>query len=134
MLFDCLVQGAAVSATLALMIGCSGAHAAYEAQRDVAGYHVAFAADPLIIGERNEATVTLTRDGSPVEGALVTLRLSMVQMTMPEDVVTLRPQGRGRYAGPVRFTMSGDWLARVVAHRSGDTDVRTQFDFSTRDH
>jgi hypothetical protein len=134
MLFDCLARGAAVSATSALIIGCSGAHAAYEAQRDVAGYHVAFAADPLIIGERNEATITLSRDGSPVEGALVTLRLSMVQMTMPEDVVTLRPQGRGRYAGPVRFTMSGDWLARVVAHRSGDTDVRTQFDFSTRDH
>src|SRR5450755_24629 len=132
MLFDWLAR-CAVVATLALTIGCSGAHAAYEAQKDVAGYHVAFAADPLIIGERNEATITLTRDGSPVDGALVTLRLSMVQMTMPEDVVTLRPQGHGRYAGPVRFTMSGDWLARVVAHRSGDTDVRTQFDFSTRD-
>jgi nitrogen fixation protein FixH len=133
MLFDCLARGA-LSATFALTIGCSGADVAYEAQKDVAGYHVGFAADPLIIGERNEATVTLTRDGSPVDGALVTLRLSMPKMTMPVSVVTLRPQGRGRYAGQVRFTMSGYWLARVTAHRPGDTDVRTQFDFSTRDH
>jgi nitrogen fixation protein FixH len=132
MRFDCVVRGVAI-ATSALTIGCSGAHAAYEAQKDVAGYHVAFAADPLIIGERNEATVTLTRDGSPVDGALVTLRLSMPQMTMPESVVTLRPKGGGRFAGPVRFTMSGDWLARVAAYRPGDIDVRTQFDFSARD-
>src|SRR5450631_913063 len=67
MLFDCLARGA-LSATFALTIGCSGADVAYEAQKDVSGYHVGFAADPLIIGERNEATVTLTRDGSPVDG------------------------------------------------------------------
>src|ERR1035438_3018773 len=115
MLFDWLAR-CAVIAALALTIGCSRAHAAYEAQKDVAGYRVAFGADPLIIGERNEATVTLTRHGNPVDGALVTLRLSMPQITMPESVVTLRPQGPGRYAGPVRFTMSGDWLARVAAH------------------
>ena len=120
-------------AAVTLSIGCSTLHGAYQRETDVAGYRVRFVADPLIVGERNEATVVLTQDGAPVDDATVRVRLTMPEMAMGSTLVSLAQRGGGRYDGELRLSMSGHWRARVSARRRGGREATTDFDFEARD-
>jgi nitrogen fixation protein FixH len=83
------------------------------------------------------ATVTVTREGTPVEGAEVSLELSMPGMYMGENRAALRPDGAGRYAGRavVLRCASGrtDWVAEVVARLPGGGEARARFPLQAAD-
>jgi nitrogen fixation protein FixH len=82
-------------------------------------------------------TVTLARDGAPVEGAEVALDLAMPGMFMGQNRVALQPLGGGRYAGRavVVRCASGrrDWVAEVVARLPGGVEARARFPFQAAD-
>lgn len=120
-------------ATLATVLGCGASHAAYEGGTNVAGYRVLFVADPLIVGERNDVTVSLTRNGAAIDDASVRLGLTMPDMQMPETHQTLATRGGGRYDGRLRLAMSGRWRARVTLRALHEPETATSFDFTARD-
>lgn len=70
------------------------------------------------------ATVT-NAVGRPVAGANVSVTLSMPSMPMPDNKASLRETGPGTYTGTVRFTMSGNWLARVTATKDKAQGAQT---------
>jgi len=60
------------------------------------------------------ATIT-DLQGKPIEGADVKASLTMKQMDMGKNEVTLANKGAGRYEGEGQFTMAGDWEVTVLA-------------------
>ncbi|MEI7705002.1 MAG: FixH family protein [Deltaproteobacteria bacterium] len=80
-----------------------------------------------------EAKVELLRDGAAVEGAEVSVLLSMPGMYMGENRILLRPAGNGRYAGQGALLRcaSGrrDWLAEVEVRIPGMPGSRARFPF-----
>ena len=61
-------------------------------------------------------TVTLKdARNRPVAGARISLHLTMPDMDMGRNTVTLAPQAPGIYGGTGRFTMPGVWSVHLVA-------------------
>jgi nitrogen fixation protein FixH len=83
------------------------------------------------------ATVTLLRDGIPLDGAEVGVEVTMPGMFMGENRAALRPLGGGRYEGRlvVMRCASGrsDWIAEVVARLPGGGEARASFPFRAAD-
>jgi len=67
--------------------------------------------------------------GKPVEDAQVSFDLNMTNMNHGKNVVMAAAQGRGRYAGQVRFMMPGPWrvIVRVVRPGVPPEDLRFEF-------
>jgi len=78
-------------------------------------------------------TVEVRRGGLPVEGAEVSVEISMPGMYMGENRTALAAAGAGRYAGKVVLVRcaSGrrDWVAEVTARLPGGGAARARFRF-----
>ncbi len=79
------------------------------------------------------AAVQVLRGAAPVDGAAVSVELSMPGMFMGENRVVLGADGGGRYAGTGALVRcaSGrhDWVAEVVARLPGGGEARARFPF-----
>lgn len=63
-----------------------------------------------------EVTVALTgQTGRPLIGAAVNVEGDMAHPGMAPVFVDARPDGRGRYAATVNFSMPGDWVLLIHA-------------------
>jgi len=70
--------------------------------------------------DKSEVSVDIAdKTGWAVTGCTVTADLTMPAMSMPGNVVVLREQDPGSYAGNVRYTMAGDWNVKVRIVKSG---------------
>ena len=80
-----------------------------------------------------EASAELSSGGAPLDGAAVSLELSMPGMYMGDNRVALRPVGGGRYAGKAVLVRcaSGrrDWVAEVAARLPAGFEARARFPF-----
>ncbi len=78
-------------------------------------------------------TVTVTRGGAPLEGAVVEISFAMKEMNMGENRVILSAAGPGRHAGKgvlVRCQSgSKAWIATVTVRPSGGAPVSAAFPF-----
>ena len=82
---------------------------------------------------RTRFTATVrTAAGAPVNGASVTLGLSMPSMGMGGPTLTLRSQGKGVYSGVADLGMAGDWQADVTVSRRGMAPAKLGFPFGVR--
>ncbi len=69
---------------------------------------------PPVVGTPVTVTVTLReRDGSPVEGAKVSLEATMTHAGMKPVFADATEVAPGRYKAAVEFTMGGDWIIIV---------------------
>lgn len=70
--------------------------------------------DSLVVGTPVRVTVTLERnDGSPVEGAKVSLEATMTHAGMQPVFAEATEVAPGMYQARVEFTMGGDWIIIV---------------------
>lgn len=70
----------------------------------------------------------VTRDGSPVTGADITLGLSMPSMNMGGPEATLKASasgGPGTYEGTANLSMGGEYQANVAVGAGGETGSAT---------
>jgi nitrogen fixation protein FixH len=78
-------------------------------------------------------TVTVTRGGAPLEGAVVEVSFAMKEMNMGENRVRLAAAGPGRHAGVAVLVRchSGrkDWIATVTVRPAGGAPVSAAFPF-----
>jgi copper transport protein len=97
---------------------------------DVQGYTIALRVTPNRAAVPNDFSVRLTRNGSPVGGADVTLRFTMLDMEMPPQEVLLAPHGTGTYERRVpALVMAGHWgLAVGVTPQHGTPFTSTIVD------
>jgi hypothetical protein len=138
-----LAPAASLALLLAAAVACSAARrdpAACDVSRGActaAAGDVAVTLDlaprPLRPLRELEAAVSLSRGGVPLEGAEVSLALSMPGMYMGENETALRPAGGGRHAGRIVLvrctTGRRDWAAEVVARLPGGGEARARFAF-----
>ena len=79
-------------------------------------------------------TVTVSRGGTPLDGATVEVSFAMKEMNMGENRVQLRPAGPGRHAGTGVLVRchSGrkDWIATVTVRPPGGAPVSAAFPFT----
>lgn len=73
--------------------------------------------------------VTLKDDaGQPLDGATVTIRGDMTMAGMAPIVTTATAAGHGRYvAGPLTFSMGGDWVISVSGKLADGRPLAKQF-------
>lgn len=122
-------QFAAVGVCVLLCLGGYHRHAPQTSALSPAdtALHISltYAPDPPRALDLTRFTVHLaTLKNAPVDKAAVTLRLSMPQMSMPENQVHMAPAAHGDYVGTGRFTMSGDWQVGIEAHTRQNTVLR----------
>jgi len=88
---------------------------------------------PLRPMQELEAVVDLSRGGAPVDGAELSLGLSMPGMYMGESRAAMRALGGGRYGARVVLVrcLSGrrDWVAEVSARLRDGSEARARFPF-----
>ncbi|MEO7717572.1 MAG: FixH family protein [Capsulimonas sp.] len=63
--------------------------------------------------------------GEPLRDATVNVDLTMPSMEMPKNEIVCRQTKPGEYSGTGRFTMAGDWQARVTAQGGKQSGVRS---------
>lgn len=106
-----------------LLLTLAAAHAAERARADIA---CAPTATALVY----DCTIALTRagDGSPVQGAEVTIGAEMPAMPMAHNVRPVRAEpadAPGRYRARLELEMTGEWAVRIdVAGPLRDRVVR----------
>ncbi|HEY1388869.1 MAG TPA: DUF2182 domain-containing protein [Ktedonobacterales bacterium] len=89
--------------------------------RHVGGLTVTLDESTVAYGRTTIHVVVLDAAGAPVEGAMVSVRLSMIDMDMGTQVAPLIPSGAahpGGYHGQLEMTMPGRWELTVVIHPS----------------
>jgi len=130
----------ALAGSLALVAGCSRSRprsgcdlgaGPCSAEPDGVAVRLELSPRPLRPLRELDAAVALSSGGSPLDGAAVSVRLSMPGMYMGENRAVLAPLGNGRYGGKVVLVRCasgrGDWVAEVSARLPGGSDVRARF-------
>lgn len=95
----------------------------------VEGIHVMLRIEPFQFGY-NDAQIQVVRtDGSPVEGANVGLRITMLEHPMGKQDPTAKEEAPGRYRAPdILLGMDGHWKVEVVVLTASGQEVRIPFD------
>ncbi len=113
--------------------GCDVGSGACSEERGAAVVRLELSPRPLRPLHEIDAAVALSSGGAPVDGAAVSVGLSMPGMYMGDNRASLAPVGNGRYGGKVVLLRcaSGrrDWVADVVARLPGGPEVRARFPF-----
>ena len=81
-------------------------------------------ANPAVLDDTQFRLRLANPDGSPVDGASVTLDLAMATMDMGPNRVLLLPQARGLYIGTGHFTMGGDWKCAATVKLGARTQIQ----------
>jgi hypothetical protein len=87
------------------------------------GLQVEIYVAPFPPGRTSNIDFYLTRSGSPVGDADVTLQYDMTVMAHGPFQLIAVPTGRGHYLAPVEFAMSGDFWVNVAIDTGGDESV-----------
>lgn len=95
----------------------------------VDGVHVMLRIEPFQFGY-NDAQIQVVRaDGSPIEGANVGLRITMLEHPMGKQDPTAKEEAPGRYRAPdILLGMDGKWQVEVVVLTASGQEVRIPFD------
>jgi hypothetical protein len=115
------------------LVGCAQTSAG-ESSQTQNGITAVFSMSPISPMMMEPTTLSLTlynADGLTVEGAQVSIDLSMPAMAMPANQQQASDQGQGLYLAEAIFTMSGEWHAQVTVEQSGETTI-FDFDFSVK--
>jgi nitrogen fixation protein FixH len=95
------------------------------------GWHMdlAFTADPSVDGRERRGRLDVTfrdREGRPLDDLSVNAILVRPTHEGHDVSVALRPRGAGLYGSPVVVALPGQWEARILANRHGDTFQETR--------
>jgi hypothetical protein len=74
---------------------------------------------PTSYKETNFKVTLIDQNGQQVDDATVILDLTMPEMWMPPNSLSLPPAGGGLYQGTGRFTMRGWWRIEAIIERNG---------------
>jgi len=104
-------------------VACSddSASQGFSKQGKAGGLDVVFSSDkPLVVGD-NSIDVAVSKDGKPIHGAKVEMKIFMPEMpSMPymESVELMKPNG-DFYSGNVNFSMGGTWQVKIFIEADG---------------
>lgn len=114
-------------ALLALMLLLSACRGQAAAPSDLQ-VRLDISPSPPAVGQAEVAVELADTNGSPVEGAAVTVEGNMTHAGMAPVRVRARGTGGGRYVVPdYQFTMAGDWVLTVEATLPGGGQARREF-------
>ena len=93
----------------------------FSKQGKAGGLDVVFSSDkPLVVGD-NSIDVAVSKDGKPIHGAKVEMKIFMPEMPgMPymESVELMKPNG-DLYSGNVNLSMGGTWQVKIFIEADG---------------
>jgi len=104
-------------------VACSddSASQGFSKQGKAGGLDVVFSSDkPLVVGD-NSIDVAVSKDGKPIHGAKVEMKVFMPEMPgMPymESVELMKPNG-DLYSGNVNLSMGGTWQVKIFIEADG---------------
>ncbi len=110
-----------------LAAGCGRIEAARPASNPDIVFSLAVQPNPPVVGPAELVVTLLDRAGKPVEGARLEVEGNMTHAGMqPAFGQGAGGQG-GRYAVPMNWTMSGDWVVTVKATMPGGQTASKDF-------
>ena len=113
-----------VALALALLAACSGGGSG---EGDVS---VTFRIEPRppVVGSARLELRLIDPAGGPIPGAGVQVEANMNHAGMQPTFSTLEESAPGLYAGPLEFTMGGDWFLLVVARLDDGREIERRLD------
>ncbi len=107
---------------------CSNPHP--DAVTQAQGHEVALYLTPGVSGERNDVRVEVRGSRIP---EISEVALTMPDMSMPPQRVTLKEEGSGSYSAEnVRFSMAGTWHVSVIERDTKGTHEFASLDVNVR--
>ena len=94
------------------------------AMQEAGGLIISLALDPYppVVAKPNKFEITLTDGtGQAINGATVSLDLTMPGMYMPPNSLNLKSSGDGKYSATGLFTMRGPWRMEAILTIGGKT-------------
>jgi hypothetical protein len=87
---------------------------------------------PIAAGDATLVVTLRAADGTPIEGALVSVRGDMNHAGMSPVLGETSAGENGVYRVPFEFTMTGDWIVTVTAALPGGGESAETFDLTVQ--